>query len=300
MAATTTRPARPPLRPAAPATRIRRAVGHWCAAVLHGARDHLPAHPDRGDDPVQLQRLRRHGKFNYRGTRSPSTRWLHPFDWPGLPDAIRTACSIAVLVDDRLDDPGHAHRPGPDPLPVPRPGRHQRPDLPADGHARDRHGREPADAVRGDRPLPPLKGVVPRRSSRSGFITILIAHIMFNISYVVVTVKARLVGLRPAARGGGDGPRGQRVGDVLEGDLPAHLPGHHGRRRCSPSACRSTTSSSPTSCPGTTNTFPIWIYTLQKNALPVQINVIGSIIFLGAVAFVAISTIIQGRRARAG
>ena len=35
------------------------------------------------------------------------------------------------------------------------------------------------------------------RSSRSDFITILIAHIMFNISYVVVTVRARLARLRP-------------------------------------------------------------------------------------------------------
>ena len=43
------------------------------------------------------------------------------------------------------------------------------------------------------------------------FLTILIAHIMFNISYVVVTVRARLAGLRPAPRGGRDGPRGERV-----------------------------------------------------------------------------------------
>ena len=34
---------------------------------------------------------------------------------------------------------------------------------------------------------------------------------------------------------------------------------------------------------GTTNTFPIWIYGMIKNAMPVQVNVIGSIIFLVAV-----------------
>ena len=39
---------------------------------------------------------------------------------------------------------------------------------------------------------------------------------------------------------------------------------------------------------GTTNTFPIWVYSIQRNALPVQINVIGSIIFLGAVGLVLI------------
>ena len=49
---------------------------------------------------------------------------------------------------------------------------------------------------------------------------------------------------------------------------------------------------------GTTNTFPIWIYSIQRNALPVQINVIGSIIFIGAVALVGLSSIRSGRAAR--
>ena len=49
---------------------------------------------------------------------------------------------------------------------------------------------------------------------------------------------------------------------------------------------------------GTINTFPIWVYTVQKNALPVQINVIGSIVFLSAVGFVALTTLRSGRAAR--
>ena len=47
---------------------------------------------------------------------------------------------------------------------------------------------------------------------------------------------------------------------------------------------------------GTTNTFPIWVYSIQRNALPVQINVIGSMVFLGAVLFVLSSNIISARR----
>ncbi len=53
-----------------------------------------------------------------------------------------------------------------------------------------------------------------------------------------------------------------------------------------------------TSRSGTTNTFPIWIYSIQRNALPVQINVIGSMIFLGAVGLVALSSYRLGRAAR--
>ena len=49
---------------------------------------------------------------------------------------------------------------------------------------------------------------------------------------------------------------------------------------------------------GTTNTFPIWVWGIIKNALPVQINVVGSIVFLSAVAFVALTTLRSGRAAR--
>ena len=45
---------------------------------------------------------------------------------------------------------------------------------------------------------------------------------------------------------------------------------------------------------GTSNTFPIWVYSIQRNALPVQINVVGSIVFLGAVGLVLISSLRSG------
>ena len=46
---------------------------------------------------------------------------------------------------------------------------------------------------------------------------------------------------------------------------------------------------------GTQNTFPIWTYGIIRNALPAQINVIGSIVFLSAVGLVALSTLRTGR-----
>jgi spermidine/putrescine transport system permease protein len=51
---------------------------------------------------------------------------------------------------------------------------------------------------------------------------------------------------------------------------------------------------------GTTNTFPIWVYGVIKNALPVQVNVIGSLVFLVAVAFVASTSLIGRYRSREG
>ena len=49
---------------------------------------------------------------------------------------------------------------------------------------------------------------------------------------------------------------------------------------------------------GTTATFPMWVYGVIRNALPAQINVIGSTIFLVAVGGVALSTILGGRAPR--
>ena len=51
-----------------------------------------------------------------------------------------------------------------------------------------------------------------------GFRTLLIAHVMFSIAYVAITVRARLAGLRPQRRIGRAGPGGDAVGHVLEGD----------------------------------------------------------------------------------
>jgi spermidine/putrescine transport system permease protein len=144
--------------------------------------------------------------------------------------------------------------------------------------------------------LPPLAGGVPTLYP-TGFTTILIAHIMFNISFVVVTVKARLTGfdrrLEEAAMdlGANEWTTFWRV------TFPLILPGimAAGLLAFSLSIDDFIITNFVS---GTTNTFPIWVYGVQKNALPVQINVIGSIIFFTAVGFVAISTIVSARRRR--
>ena len=105
-------------------------------------------------------------------------------------------------------------------------------------------------------------------------------------------------GLRSAARGGRDGPRRERGHDVLEGDVPAHPARASWPRRCSRSACRSTTSSSRTSSRERPTRSRSGSTRIQRNALPVQINVIGSIVFLGAVGLVALTTLRSGRAPR--
>jgi spermidine/putrescine transport system permease protein len=144
--------------------------------------------------------------------------------------------------------------------------------------------------------LPPLVGSVPTLYP-TGFGTILIAHVMFNISYVVVTIKARLTGFDRRLEEAAMDLGANELTTFWKVTLPLIFPGIMAAALLAFSL--SIDDFVITNfVSGTTNTFPIWVYSIQRNALPVQINVIGSIIFLGAVALVGLTTIRSGRAAR--
>jgi len=130
-----------------------------------------------------------------------------------------------------------------------------------------------------------------------GFGTILIAHIMFNISYVVVTVKARLAGFDRRLEEAAMDLGANEVTTFWKVTFPLILPGVLAAALLAFSL--SIDDFVITNfVSGTTNTFPIWVYSIQRNALPVQINVIGSIIFLSAVGLVAATSLRSGRAPR--
>lgn len=128
-----------------------------------------------------------------------------------------------------------------------------------------------------------------------GFHTILIAHIMFNISYVVVTMRARLQGfpqhLEEAAMdlGANEWTTFWRV------TFPLILPGVMAAGLLAFSLSIDdyviTVFTS-----GQATTFPLYIYGSQQRGIPVQVNVVGTIIFLVAVGMVALSTFVQRRQ----
>ena len=156
----------------------------------------LPADPDRGDVRFQLQPPRlRSGDGSSTTSGTASARRLAPslrLAGPARGDR-RSASSIAFSRPSSRPSwaRSSAWR---SPATVPRPGRDQQPDLPADGDARGGHGRQPPDPLRSHRAAAAPSRASSRPLYPAGFLTILIAHIMFNISYVVVTVKARLAG----------------------------------------------------------------------------------------------------------
>jgi spermidine/putrescine transport system permease protein len=125
--------------------------------------------------------------------------------------------------------------------------------------------------------------------------TILIGHAMFNISFVVVTIKARLQGfprhLEEAAMdlGATEWVTFWRV------TFPLILPGIIAAALLAFSL--SIDDYVVTSfVSGRENTFPLYIYGAQQRGIPVQVNVIGTIIFLTAVGFVLLSTLLQRRQ----
>jgi spermidine/putrescine transport system permease protein len=130
-----------------------------------------------------------------------------------------------------------------------------------------------------------------------GFNTILVAHIMFNISYVVVTVRARLQGfdrrLEEAAMdlGANEWTTFWRV------TFPLIFPGIMAAALLAFSLSIDdfiiTVFAS-----GTASTFPIWVWASIRNNLPPQIHVIGTIVFVAAVGLVVVSTILGNRSNR--
>ena len=128
-------------------------------------------------------------------------------------------------------------------------------------------------------------------------VTILIAHIMFNISFVVVTVRARLAGfdrnLEEAAMDLG----ANEWTTFWKVTFPLILPGVLAAALLAFSLSIDDFVITNFTA-GRTVTFPMFIWGAQRIGIPPQVNVIGTLIFVVAVGIVAISTLLQSRNAR--
>ena len=130
------------------------------------------------------------------------------------------------------------------------------------------------------------------------FLTILIAHIMFSISYVVVTVRARLAGfpvhLEEAAMDLG----ANEWTTFWKVTFPLILPGIMAAALLAFSLSIDDFVITNFTGGTITQTFPMLIYAKTRIGVPPQVNVIGTIIFITAVGLVAISTFVSRSRAR--
>ena len=129
------------------------------------------------------------------------------------------------------------------------------------------------------------------------FLTILIAHVMFNISYVVVTVRARLAGFPRHLEEAATDLYANEWQTFWRVTFPLILPGivAAGLLAFSLSIDDFVITNFTA---GKTQTFPMFIFAKSRIGIPVQVNVIGTCIFLIAVGAVFLTTL-AGRRRRA-
>ena len=129
--------------------------------------------------------------------------------------------------------------------------------------------------------------------------TILIAHILFCLSFVVVTVKARIASLDPRLEQAAADLFATPTQAFMRVTLPLVAPGIAAGALLAFSLSFddyiiTNFNASPSSV-----TFPMFVWGAAQRGTPVQINVIGTVMFLAALLLVASGQLISNRRARA-
>ncbi|MGE9808709.1 MULTISPECIES: ABC transporter permease [unclassified Janibacter] len=128
-----------------------------------------------------------------------------------------------------------------------------------------------------------------------GFWTIVIAHIMFCLSFVVVTVKARLQSLDPRIEEAAQDLYAGPGGTFWRVTLPLVMPGIVGAALLAFSL--SFDDFIITSfVSGDTTTFPKFVYVSYLRGIPAQANVIGFSMFAIAVVLVVLGQFVLSRR----
>ncbi|GAA3596431.1 ABC transporter permease [Kineosporia mesophila] len=130
-----------------------------------------------------------------------------------------------------------------------------------------------------------------------GFTTIIIAHVMFSISFVVVAVKARIASLDPRLE--------QAAQDLYAGEfetfrritLPLVAPGIAGAALLAFSLSFDDFIIT-NFVSGDVNTFPKFVYVSAGRGIPADAYVIGSAMFLLAMAIVLAAELFRWRRAK--
>lgn len=142
-----------------------------------------------------------------------------------------------------------------------------------------------------------LLGLFLTLNVATGMVTIVIAHVMFNIAYVVVTVRARLEGtdqhIEEAAMDLGAGP----WSTFWRVTLPVIAPGV-GAAALLAFALSIDDYVITAFNAGQTLTFPLFIYGATRQGVPPEVNVLASALLFAVLILMALNVAVQRRRAR--
>lgn len=130
-----------------------------------------------------------------------------------------------------------------------------------------------------------------------GFWTLVIAHALFCISFVVVTVKARVASLDPALEEAGRDLYGSPRSVFFRVTLPLLMPGIVAAALLSFALSFDDFIISRFNN-GAFVTFPVWIYTAAARGIPAEANVIASAVFILAIVGVIAAQLTTAARRR--
>ncbi|WP_426244043.1 ABC transporter permease [Nocardioides sp. LHG3406-4] len=129
-----------------------------------------------------------------------------------------------------------------------------------------------------------------------GFWTILVAHIMFCLSFVVVTVRARLAGMDDNLEQAAQDLYATPAQTFWRVTFPLVFPGILGAALLSFSLSFDDFIITNLNA-GTTTTFPMYVWGVAQRGVPMQVNVVGTLMFVVSIAIV-LSAELRHRRAR--
>jgi spermidine/putrescine transport system permease protein len=127
-----------------------------------------------------------------------------------------------------------------------------------------------------------------------GLVTILIAHVAFNIAFVTVVVRARVLGLDRALDRAASDLGANPWTAFWKVTFPLILPGILAGGLLA-FAMSIDDFIITEFVAGQTVTFPLWVYGAVKVGIPPQVFVMGTLIFLGGIILAAINVIFQRR-----
>ena len=131
----------------------------------------------------------------------------------------------------------------------------------------------------------------------TGFVTIVIAHVMFTVSYVVVTVKARLEGMDRHIEEAAMDLGATEWAAFRKVTLPMIAPGVGAAALLA--AAISVDDYVITSFnAGQTQTFPLFIFGATRQGVPPEVNVLGTFLLIIVLVLMGLNVLVQRRLAR--
>jgi spermidine/putrescine transport system permease protein len=238
------------------------------------------------------------GRFNYQWNEFSLEAWMNPLARPGLPEALLHSLIVAIVATIAATALGTLIA-----LALTRYSFRGRsatnlfifvpmaaPEIVL--------GASLLTLFVGSASLEPFSSIIPEGALFPlSLNTIVVAHIMFCISFVVVAVRARIQGF--------DTNLEQAAADLYANEwqafwrvtFPLIFPGIMAGALLAFSLSIDDFIITQFSS-GVVNTFPVWVWTTVRSSLPPQVNVIGTIFFGLAVGLVLISTIVGNYRAQ--